>query len=113
MPQDLFGHEDTTQLVRDLTARRRSRGGDPQTSREAEKSISLGPLAAATLRAADSTPRTAREIAERAVESSAGQVESHRKRVRELARLGLLVATGQPRPCGHTGKRAETYRAAR
>mgnify|MGYP003654663731 CR=1 FL=1 len=105
--EDLFGHQDTREHVRQLERRRRSRCSDPDTSIDSgiEVRKRIGSLAA-VLSAADATPRTARELAERA--NSGGEIESLRKRARELFDQGLLAAK-TPRRCRHTNKKAATY----
>lgn len=107
--KNLFGEDDTQQHVRDLDARRRSRLSDPITSIEGERHIlkKMTKLHTAVLAAADLMPRTARELAERAC-SVGGEVESFRKRARELADRKLLRVAGRRR-CKHTNRAATCY----
>jgi len=107
--KNLFGESDTQQHVRELDARRRSRLSDPITSVEGERHIhkKITKLHTAMLSVADAIPRTARELAERACPPGA-EVESYRKRVRELADRGLLWEVGTKR-CQHTGRMGASY----
>lgn len=88
----------------------RSRASDPATSHAAAQSIvpKAAKLMACVMSVSDSTPRTARELAELACEEYGGEVESYRKRARELCRKGQLVEM-PPRPCLRTGRNATTY----
>ena len=107
--KNLFGDADTQQHVRELDARRRSRMMDPITSVEGERHIlkKITKLHTAMLAVADLIPRTARELAERACPVG-GEVESYRKRARELADRELLRAAGRRR-CVHTNRAATCY----
>ena len=106
---NLFGEQDNKQHLAELDQRRRSRLSDPATSAAGEQHIhaKLGKLHRAVLAVADAVPRTARELAERACPPGA-EVESYRKRVRELADRGLLWEVGTKR-CLHTGRMAASY----
>ena len=88
----------------------RSRRTDPATSGEGERHIKpkLGKLKVAVLTCADAVPRTARELAELAKSRFGGEVESYRKRVRELEGDGIL-SEKTARTCQHTGRNATTY----
>ena len=107
--QDLFGGINNKAEIDRLDQRRRSRLTDPATSAAAEEHIhrKIGKLHKAVLAVADAIPRTARELAERACPPGA-EVESYRKRVRELADRGLLWEVGAKR-CLHTGRMAASY----
>lgn len=100
----------TGQQLAERETKYRSRHSDPDTSREAEMHIvaKLGRLKREVLAVADQTPRTARELAELASKKSQGEVESYRKRARELCRLGYLKEM-PPHKCAHTGRNAATY----
>ena len=104
--RELFGGN--TDEVARLAARRRSRATDPPTSHAGEEHIltRVGRIQAEVLAHADDHPRTARELAERAC--CGGEVESYRKRVRELVGLGRLVER-PARTCQHTGRKAATF----
>ena len=106
---DLFGEPDNKAALDRLDQRRRSRLTDPATSTAGEQHIhrKIGKLHKAVLAVADAIPRTARELAERACLPGA-EVESYRKRVRELADRGLLWEVGTKR-CLHTGRMAASY----
>ncbi len=95
-----------------------ARNSDPETSHVAAEDIkpSLGKLKRAMLDSAKLAigPKTARELAEesrRRVDKNT-DVESFRKRARELARDGLLVECGV-RCCSVTGKPAQTFRSVK
>ena len=53
-------------------------------------------------------PLTANEAAEVCVRQHGGRAETHRKRAKELQRLGLIVECGE-RECRETGYEAMTY----
>lgn len=91
-------------------AQQLARRSDPATSKAAAVNIAprLGTFKRKLWEMADGTPRTARELAELAVVKHGGEVETFRKRARELVREGFLVEAAV-RACVHTGEKATTY----
>lgn len=89
-----------------------SRASDRETSREAAKNIApkLGRLRASMLEVITRWgPITAMEAADKCVVRDRGNIESYRKRAKELVRLGLIVEC-EPRACRITKAMATTYR---
>lgn len=103
----------TEQLFLDYSGTRPeqlARRSDPATSKQAARRLTpkLGTIKYKLWTTADGTPRTARELAELAVSKHGGEVETFRKRAKELVDEGLLTA-GPARECRHTGEKATTY----
>ena len=91
------------------------RQSDPPTSVLAAEGIApkLGTLRAAMLAAFKAHGQaTAREAAEACAVEHGGEVESYRKRAKELVRAGLLVEVGE-RACYITDKLATVYGVTR
>lgn len=105
----MFGLQDPAE-IQALENRRRARSSDPVSSHEGATHIEgkLGALKMIVLGEATYIPHTARELAERCVTSHQGEVESYRKRCKELADAGYLTV-GAFRHCSVTGKLARTY----
>lgn len=83
-----------------------ARTADPATSQAAADAVPLSHLQQLTLAAVRSyycQRFTALEVASTAQSLSGGMVESYRKRVRELCRLGWITQSGQKR-CSITGQ---------
>ena len=89
------------------------RASDPETSVESAKetAVKLGNKQMRVLSVARIAvgPQTARELAREAQVRFGGEVETYRKRVRELEQSGLLEEC-QKRNCKVTGKSAATFK---
>lgn len=89
----------------------RSRASDPETSHKGAEHVEgkIGALQRAVLAMASTADaRTARELAEMAVELYGGEVESYRKRARELERAAKLKEVGV-KQCQITGRECAAF----
>lgn len=88
----------------------RTRATDPPESVDGAvtATTSAALMRGRVLLVADSTPRTANELAQRAVRQFGGIGDSYRKRAMELGRDGKLQR-GEPRLCQVTGSKAGTF----
>lgn len=93
-----------------------SRKSDPITSQksaaEIERSLGLLQERCMIVLRISRVAMTANEIAERAARTYGKQAESYRKRLHELVRDGLAIASGERR-CGVSGKTVATYEAVK
>jgi hypothetical protein len=91
-----------------------SRKSDPITSQKSavETELRINTLQSLVLQAINDAPKpiTANEAAHEAAKQYVANIETFRKRVRELVRLDLVVEC-EDRKCEVTGKSAMTFRA--